>query len=141
MNDAKPSLLFAAICEDVLKEKGGTLTLFRLIDGATASQEPTPERPATVSFQLVVKMLRNGFVGEQTIYVTCRIPGGEESDTPDVGEACMTFREPFVVVATICINFQFGAMGTFWFDVFLGDERLVSVPFVVGVPNVDQKTG
>jgi hypothetical protein len=104
----------------VIEEAGGGLTLSRLVDGASCSRAPTEHEPMRASFPLFVKMLRNGFVGEKTLYVTCRDPESEE-DPRGVGEARLLFADDpriLFAIATVSIDFTSAELGTFWFDIF-----------------------
>jgi hypothetical protein len=81
-------------------------------------------------------MLRNGFVGEKTLYVTCRDPDGED-DPRGVGESHLVFADdPLLIfgIVVVHIDFTCAAAGTFWFDVFLEDDLLVWLPFEVRGP-------
>jgi hypothetical protein len=136
VDDRKPVLLVATLCRRVIQKPNGDLTLSELIDGASASKDPTLSEPLRAAFPLFVKLLRNGFVGEKTLYVTCRDPDSEE-DPQGVGEARLVFTDdPHLVfgIAVVNIDFNCAASGTFWFDIFLDDDRLVSLPFEVRGP-------
>jgi len=127
----QPILLIATLCGEVIEEADGGLTLSRLVDGASCSKAPTESEPMRASFLLFVKMLRNGFVGEKTLYVTSRDPGGED-DSRGVGEVRLVFADDprmLFAIATVNIDFTSAEFGTFWFDIFLGDDLLVSLPF------------
>ena len=136
MPDPQPILLIATLCTQVIEEADGCLTLSRIVDGASGSKAPTPNEPIRASLALFVKMLRNGFVGEKTLFVTCRDPDSEE-DSQGVGEARLVFADDphlMFVIAIINIDFSCAELGTIWFDVFLGDDLLVSLPFEVRGP-------
>jgi hypothetical protein len=140
--DPQPILLIATLCGQVIEEADGGLTLFRLVDGASGSKAPTANEPIRASFPLFVKMLRNGFVGEKTLFVTCRDPESED-DPQGVGEARLVFGDDphlMFVIAIVNIDFACAELGDFWFDVFLGDDLLVSLPFEVRGPQSGTQT-
>jgi hypothetical protein len=126
-----PYLSAAVICERVLEEKDGVVTLVRLIDRFTITLQG-PEAPATLPptpiSLIAVVWLRSGEArGSYTLKLRPELPSGQTLDAAQLtvhleGEERGT-RSVFT------LNLVAEQEGLYWFDVLLGDTLLTRIPF------------
>jgi hypothetical protein len=128
-----PYLSTAVLCERVLEERDGVVTLVRLIDRFTIVSQG-PEAPATLPPTPIgltaVVWLRSGEArGSQTLKIRPELPSGQSLDAVQLtvhfeGEERGT-RSVFT------LNLVAEQEGLYWFDVLLDDTLLTRIPFRV----------
>ncbi|HUP22387.1 MAG TPA: hypothetical protein VNB06_05545 [Thermoanaerobaculia bacterium] len=129
--NTRPLVYLACVCEKVLREEGGVLTLVRVVDTFYVAGVPE-ELPAKVKggaeVWAVIGLKSGDLVGQFTIGLQVRNPTGEvrvRQEWPivlDGGVQGATFVLRMMVEAS--------QLGTHWIDVLWeGSERLTGVPF------------
>jgi hypothetical protein len=142
--DQGPYLAAAILCETLLREEGGVLSLIRVIDQVTitapqevlASGQPIPYKTV-----LVISFRAGAFEGPATIGYRAVGPSGtvvvgpsgvttERRDYPVLFEG--RSRGPNTGVNfNVEITLGLTEPGPYWFDIFLDDERVTRVPLQV----------
>ncbi len=132
MANNKPLVLVACLCERVLTEADGVMSLIRIVDQYTVGAPPeTVERlnpPLVIT--LVLQLKANGHVGKHNI--TLQLHGPTKSQEPQTIE--IDFPDRPLSGANIVIQSQVGMVKNFGemrFDVRFDGEFLTSVPFRV----------
>lgn len=139
MSATGPHLIAALICERVINESDGVLSLIRVVDRltTTAAGAAPPEvmPPVNFTMQMVVILKPDQAKGRFTVKLVLEAPSGER--TP-VGEQDITLapgsRGNNLIIG---MEMTFGHEGVYWFDVMLGgprgqeDERLTRTPLEV----------
>lgn len=125
-----PFIQAACFCEMVLTEGDGVGSLIRVVDTITHTERgpnPPDEMPPIVFPLKLVLMLKSGRAkGRSTIKVVPRNPN-ESTEDPLIFTVHFEGEEKGVN-AVLDLNFQFRFEGTYWFDVYIEDHRLTSMP-------------
>ena len=120
----------AGLCEQVIEDKTGALSLIRIIDTITHTEArpdaPTQMPPVTYPMKMVI-MLKPGHArGRHELKITAELPSGE-SKTPLVRSIQMEGEERgFNNI--INMVFTFTMEGLYWFNVYLDDSLLTRIP-------------
>ena len=128
-----PYVQAACFCEMVIEDKANVLSLIRIIDTftQTAMGNPPPENmpPVTLNFKLVL-MLKSGTArGRYDLKIVPEFPDGS-AKTPIITTAHFEGEEKgHNQVANL--TFTFPLEGLYWFDVFIGDNKITSLPIRV----------
>lgn len=135
-----PYLMHAVVCERVLQEADGVLSLIRIIDrmslnrqvtGLTGATEPAPPLQAPAAFPLTfaISLRSGGFQGSLPLRVTVKTPSGFKWPEFQVS----VFFEGDDRGANVLLPMQFPLQdeGLHWFVVELGGELLTRVPLRV----------
>lgn len=127
----------ASICERVIEEKDGVVSLIRMIDrvvqnavGPEAPQEMPPFQLSGVS--LVLLLIPGGAKGRHSVRVQTETPSGQL--LPAVMDLPVLFEgEDRGVRLILNLSIAMEQEGLYWFDVFLDDESqlLTRVPLRV----------
>ena len=126
-----PSLRIAAVCERVLEEKDGSLSLIRLIDRLVITAEgtdvPTELPPGQVPLTALMSWI-NG-LGSYEAKVRVNMPDGSliESATLPFYLDSLDKVQNHIVRMTLPVK----RAGVYWFDFLLGDEVKSRVPLRV----------
>jgi hypothetical protein len=128
-----PFIQAATLCDQVIEEKSGVLSLIRVIDTVMHTEArpdaPTEMPPVTYPLKLVI-MLKSGRArGRHEIKVFPEMPSGEVKE-PFVQSVQMDGEERG---ANSVINLMFtGTMeGLYWFNVHFDDALLTRIPLRV----------
>ncbi len=125
-----PYITAAVICEKVLEDKEGVLSLIRLIDRITVTAQgpaiPEALPPATLQMTLVISLKSGDARGRHSLKIRPEQPSGQQMDTIEMsvhfeGED----RGMNVVYAT---SLSVDQEGLYWFDVLLDDVLLTRMP-------------
>ena len=132
-NEQGPYIQAAALCEQVIEERSGVLSLIRIID-TIVHTEARPDAPAEmplVNYPLkLVLMLKSGRArGRHEFKVFPELPSGEVK-SPFMQSVQMEGEERG---ANTVISLMFsGAMeGLYWFNVHFDDTLLTRIPLRV----------
>ena len=132
MANNRPFVALACLCEKVLTEKDGVLTLVRVVDQFTVEAPPdVVERlnPHLV-LTLVLSLKANGLVGKHQLSI--HLHGATKSEEPRHLE--IDFPDRPLSGANVVVQLAIGTVKNFGekrFDVSLDGELLTSVPFRV----------
>ena len=125
-----PYVQMAGVCEQVIEDKTGALSLIRIIDTITHT-EAGPDAPAempnvTYPMKMVI-MLKSGRArGRHELKIVPQLPSGE-TKTPLVRSIQMEGEERgFNNI--INMLFTFTMEGLHWFNVYLDDSLLTRIP-------------
>jgi len=128
-----PFVQVACFCENVIDDKSNVLSLIRIIDTITqtAVGNPPPENmpPANMTFKLVI-MLKSGVArGRHNLRITPELPDGSTKDSIITTVHFDGEEKGHNQVANL--SFSFPLEGLYWFDVFIDDEKITSLPMRV----------
>jgi hypothetical protein len=111
----------AVLCEKVLQEQGGVLSVIRLIDTLTQSAsgpEPPKQMPPFMADLTMVVVLRADQArGRFGIKIRPEAPSGEQ--LPSFEQTIQLTGGPWGASIVAPMAFPIGQEGVFWFDVFL----------------------
>jgi hypothetical protein len=137
-----PYLQMAVICERVLREQDGVLSVIRVIDRLTHTivgremPDPLPPVPYTVWFALAFKS--GSARGRQTLKIVQEQPSGLRSDLFE--HSLMLEGEDRGANFVAQVQAKFEQEGVYWFDVFLSDQLMTRMPFRLTY-NLVRRTG
>ena len=145
-----PYIQVAALCERVLQEGDGVLSLIRIIDVINHT-ERGPNAPAdmpTVRYPLtLVLTLKSGRArGRQDIHITPELPSGETM--PTISTTLQLEGEGRGANLIAPLDIPYTLEGLYWFNIRLGDQLLTRLPLQVrysrtttGPPTTDPRPG
>lgn len=128
-----PYLSMAVICEKVLNEQDGVLSLIRIIDrvtvGASGPDVPDEMPPAPLNFTVVVSLKSGAARGRHKLVLRPEDPSGHQMNALEVP----IHFEGEDRGANIIINFAITAEqeGLYWIDVLFSDAVLTRMPLRV----------
>ena len=126
-----PFLVAALICERVLLERDGVLSVIRIIDQLThtivaaAMPDELPKVPYSFTFLISFKAGRAR--GRQNVAVTMEDPSGTRRQL--FAQSMQMEGENRGANWVIQANVTFTKEGLYWFDVLLEDEVATRIPF------------
>lgn len=126
-----PYIQIACFCENVIEDKTGVLSLIRIIDTITqtAAGNPPPEDMPAITWPLnLVLMFKSGKArGRYNLKIVPELPDGSALD-PIITTVHFEGEEKgHNQVAKLSFTFQLE--GLYWFDIFLNEEKISSIPF------------
>ena len=143
-----PYLLAAVICERVMEEKDGVKSAIRMIDQlnrTAVGPNPPPEmEPFQKELGLLLRFKAGGARGTYQVEIRLRKPSRTESDAELGMIHTIHFPGPDDSGLDIIGNLmlQIDEVGTWWFDVYLNEKRVVRIPLrVVYLPQTIRRTG
>jgi len=126
-----PFIQAAMICEKVLEEKDGVLSIVRVIDRLMhAVNAPTlPDELPKVTFQCVLLvMLKSGRArGRHQLEIVMEAPSGQRNQV--VTTSVQLEGEERGANLLLRIGLTFDSEGLYWFDVRLDDRLQTRIPF------------
>jgi len=137
-----PYVQVAAVCERVLNEKDGVLSLIRLVDRFTVPV-PAPasggEAPAvTINAFLVIALKAGFYEGKGTLRVVPTSPSGKKQ--PELSSGILLEGQDRGVNVVLQLQFVTREEGLHWFDVLFENQLLTRIPlrvlfsWIPGVP-------
>jgi len=128
-----PYVQLACLCDQVIEDKSGALSLIRIIDTLTrtASGPNIPEEmpPFQQTLTLVLALKSGNARGRNTLTIKPELPNGE---TKDPLYFTVHFEGEERGTNTILqLNFPFDYEGLYWFEIWLADQHLTSIPLRV----------
>jgi len=125
-----PYLQMAVICERVLREQDGVLSLIRVIDRIThtivGAQLPDPLPPVSYTMWFVLALKSGSARGRQTLKMVQEQPSGLRRDLLE--HSIMLEGEDRGTNFVAQIQAKFEQEGVYWFDVFLNDQFMTRMP-------------
>ncbi|HEY4685859.1 MAG TPA: hypothetical protein VII57_07420 [Dehalococcoidia bacterium] len=126
-----PFIQAALICEKVLEEKDGVLSLVRVVDRLTHVVN-APSMPAElphVQFQCVLLiMLKSGRArGRHQVEVVLEHPSGRRTNSVSTSVQLEGEERGANLIARTTVTFD--AEGLYWFDVLVDGGLLTRIPF------------
>jgi hypothetical protein len=125
-----PYVRTAALCERVLQEKDGVLSIIRLIDRFTITTSgpaaPAEMPPASVQFTIVVGLTSGELRGKYNLRIVPTTPTGRK--LPELSAGVLLEGEDRGV--NVVLNGQMPATeeGLYWFDVYTEQQLLTRIP-------------
>jgi hypothetical protein len=130
-----PYIQVAALCEKVLQEKDGVLSVIRVVDRiiSTAAGAAPPERMPPVPINLTALLsFKSGFVrGSYTMTLRTRTPSGRYMSPELAMPVLFEGDEDRGANLIVNVNLQADEEGLYWFDVLLGGRVLTRMPLRV----------
>lgn len=128
-----PFLQVACLCNLVIEDKRGVLSLIRIIDTlehrAVGPSPPEDMEPVTYPMKLVLMMKSGKARGRHELKIVPEMPSGLTDSTAGMSIHFEGEDKGNNVVTDL--NYTFTQEGLYWFHVYLEDEHLTSIPFRV----------
>lgn len=128
-----PYVQVAAFCERVMEERDGVMSLIRLVDVITHTEQG-PEAPAEMpafrySLNLVVNLKSGTARGRHDVTITPEMPSGESLSTLSVSVQLSGEGRGANIVSPI--NLEYTMEGLYWFNIGFDGIRLTRIPLEV----------
>lgn len=129
-SETGPFVQTACLCDMVIRDDSGSLSLIRIVDAITHTQAgPTPPKslpPFQHLLKLVIMLKSGTAIGRHELKIIPELPTAELKDA-------MTFTvhlegEDKGHNVIVNLGFQFEHEGLHWFKVYFDDEILTSIP-------------
>ena len=125
-----PYIQMAGLCEQVIEDKTGALSLIRIIDTITHTEArpdaPTEMPPVTYPMKMVIMLKSGRAKGRHELKIIPELPSGE-SKAP-VARSIHMEGEERGFNNIINMLFTFTMEGLYWFNVYLDDSLLTRIP-------------
>lgn len=126
----RPYVSVAVICEKVLEEKNGSLSIIRIADQVQVPDQQLPPGvlPAA-ALQGLIAVKSGDAVGEFTLKVNAINPKGESKEIYSVPFKLLgkDHGQNFILILTLGIENE----GVHWFNVLVDDELITRIPLTV----------
>lgn len=125
-----PFLGIAVFCEMVLNEKDNVQSVIRIIDRYTikaAPNSPAIMPPTPIPLRALIMLKAGAAKGKHTVTLQPRTPSG--GLLPKAGLPVLFEGEDRGVSLDLRMGFEASEEGLYWFDVFLNEKRMTSIPF------------
>lgn len=125
-----PYVRMAALCERVLQEKDGVLSIIRVIDRFTITTSgpaaPAEMPPGNIQFTIVVVLTSGAVRGKYNLRIVPTSPSGKELSELSAG----VLLEGEDRGVNVVLNGQMlvSEEGLYWFDVFAEEQLLTRIP-------------
>jgi hypothetical protein len=128
-----PYIQMAGLCEQVIEDKTGVLSLIRIIDTITHTESrpdaPVDMPPVTYPMKMVI-MLKSGRArGRHELKITPELPSGEVKSS--LTRSIQLEGEERGTNNVINMLFTFPIEGLYWFNIYLDDSLLTRIPMRV----------
>lgn len=125
-----PFITAAALCEQVIEDKTGALSLIRIVDtithGIAGPDAPEDMPPVTYPMKMVI-MLKSGRArGRHELKVSPELPSGELKQP--ITQSVQMEGEERGINHIINMVFTFTIEGLYWFNIYLDEELLTKIP-------------
>ena len=125
-----PYIQMAGLCEQVIEDKTGVLSLIRVIDTITHTEArpdaPVDMLPVTYPMKMVL-MLKSGRArGRHELKIIPELPSGEVK--PPLTQSIQMEGEERGTNNIINMLFTFTMEGLYWFNIYLDDSLLTRIP-------------
>jgi len=133
ISEQGPYIQMAGLCEQVIEDKRGALSLIRIVDTITHTEArpdaPAEMPPVTYPMKMVI-MLKSGRArGRHELKIVPELPSGGLKD-PLIRSIQMEGEERGVN-NIINMVFTFTMEGLYWFNLYLDDSLLTRIPLRV----------
>jgi len=120
----------AGLCEQVIEDKTGALSLIRIIDTITHTEArpeaPTEMPPVTYPMKMVIMLKSGRAKGRHELKIIPELPSGESK--PPLTRSIHMEGEERGFNNIINMLFTFTMEGLYWFNVYLDDSLLTRIP-------------
>jgi len=124
-----PYLNMAVLCEKVLREQDGVLSVIRVVERVTITPPPdSPEQmpPTSLNLALVVTLRAGVMQGQMNLKMALITPGGIENQ---MGSFPVLFEGQDRGVHLVTnLNLTVGEHGLYWIAIYLEAQLLTKVP-------------
>jgi hypothetical protein len=125
-----PYIQMAGLCEQVIEDKAGALSLIRVIDTITNTvarpDAPAEMPPITYPMKMVIMLKAGRARGRHELKITPEQPSGEIK--PSLTRSIHMEGEERGVNHIINMVFTFTMEGLYWFNVYFDDFLLTRIP-------------
>lgn len=131
--DRGPYIQTACLCETVIQEKTGVVSLIRLVDVLTHTaggpNPPDTMPPVTFSCKLVIMLKAGEITGRHTLVIEPQLPSGETEVKIPISVQLEGDERGQNIITDL--NFVYKYEGLYWFNIYFNDEKLTAIPFRV----------
>ena len=131
--DSGPYLNAALLCEKILQEQDGALSIIRMIDRITltapASSSPEALPPLPFSCRLLLAFKSGSAKGKSTVKVKIETPSGIK--LPEQLLPVLFEGDDRGVNLNLALNMVLDQEGLYWFEILLEEDFLTRVPLRV----------
>lgn len=135
-----PHVAAALICERVITEGDGVLSIIRVVDrftfSASGTAPPAEMPPMTIAPQMVIALKSDQARGRYTLKLVIQEPGGQREQVSEQDVNLKAGNQGVNIIIGMQLTLK--QEGTYWIDVLFGsekygqeDELLTRVPFEV----------
>lgn len=128
-----PFVQSASLCEKVLQEKDGVISLIRIVDTVTQAatgQDPPDSMPSfAYTFKLALMLKAGEAIGRYQLVLKLEEPAGTYQQ---IGSTSIHFEggeKGFNLISDLSLGLK--QEGIHWLHVYLDNDKLTSVPFRV----------
>ena len=137
--ESGPHLSMALLCERVLQERDGVISLIRVVDRFMVPGVSREMQPSPLQTTLVIGFKSGAATGKHVIRIRPVTPSGmalPEQEFPVLFEG--RDRGPGIVAQ---IGFMLNEEGLYWIDVLFEDSVVTRIPMMVLYQRVAQASG
>lgn len=135
-----PYVRVAGLCERVLQEKDGVLSIIRLIDRFTITTSgpaaPAEMPPSNVQFAIVIGLTSGALRGKYNLRIVPTTPAGKKLSELSAG--VLLEGEDRGVNVVLNGQMPVSEEGLYWFDVFAEEQLLTRIPLRLLYQRVSQ---
>lgn len=128
-----PYLSVACIADMVLRDDTGVFSVIRMIDKITRTavgpNPPLEMEPFDYQFKMVIGFKSGNARGHNELKVIPEFPDGRTGNPFQITAHFEGEERGFV--AAVSMNVKFPLEGLYWFDVFLENQKITSIPLRV----------
>jgi len=125
-----PYIQMAGLCEQVIEDKTGVLSLIRIIDTITHTEArpdaPIDMTPVTYPMKMVLMLKSGRSRGRHEIKIVPELPSGESKSS--FSQSIQMEGEERGANSIINLLFTFTMEGLYWFNIYLDDSLLTKIP-------------
>jgi hypothetical protein len=125
-----PFIQAAALCEQVIEDKTGVLSLIRIVDTITHTEArpdaPIDMPPVTYPLKMVIMLKSGRSRGRHELKISPELPSGEIKQT--FTRSIQLEGEERGANNIINMLFTFTMEGLYWFNIYLDDSLLARIP-------------
>ena len=123
-----PYLQTAVVCERVLNEQDGVLSLIRIVDrivqSAVGPDPPEEMPPVSINLSMVVVLKSGEARGSHPVYIALEAPSGQEMGEQQL-QVLLEGEGDRGVNLVVNLAFQAEMPGLYWFSTYFGDDRIL----------------
>jgi hypothetical protein len=140
VDQSGPYLIAAMLCEKVLQEKDGAISVIRVVDriAVTVNAASSPETmpPTAVSLYALISLKSGSARGRATVKWRTETPSGLK--LPDQLFPVLFEGEDRGVNLIITLNMVVEQEGVYWFSVLLDEQLLTRIPLRILYQRIGQ---
>lgn len=135
-NRKLPHLGVAAICESVMREQDGVVSMIRMIDTFNVKGDAKTLPPGVVSFVIYVAFKSGDALGERTLELASYSPSGKKVKTE---KQKVKFKgDEQGVGAIFRVTMTINETGIYWFHVKLNRQDVTRIPLRINYKRVQK---